>query len=181
MKWPPLLCTYNFAIIVAMKFGRFHISDCNNCVQWTCCRALSSGIWRRVGRYKFADVLEGGTTSIFRSKSNESNELQLDQMPSSHRHGNVKSDKKEYFVILKLWAGRSGFDYRQCKIFLFSIASRPALEPTQPPIQWIPATLPPWLRPQGREADHSPPSSAEDKNSGVIPHSPICLHRIVLN
>jgi hypothetical protein len=26
---------------------------------------------------------------------------------------------------------------RQCKIFLFSTASRPTLGPTQPPIQWV--------------------------------------------
>jgi hypothetical protein len=35
-------------------------------------------------------------------------------------------------------AGRPGFDSRQCKIFLFSTASRPALGSTQPPIQWVP-------------------------------------------
>jgi hypothetical protein len=34
-----------------------------------------------------------------------------------------------------LWAGRPGFDFRQCKIYLFYTASRPALGPTQPPIQ----------------------------------------------
>jgi hypothetical protein len=34
----------------------------------------------------------------------------------------------------------------------------------------------------GREADHSPPSSVEVKNSGPIPPLPhICLHEIVLN
>jgi hypothetical protein len=27
------------------------------------------------------------------------------------------------------------------KIFLFSTTSRPALRPTQPPIQWIPGTI----------------------------------------
>jgi hypothetical protein len=31
------------------------------------------------------------------------------------------------------------------------------------------------------EADHSPPSSAEVKNRGVIPPHPICLHGMVLN
>jgi hypothetical protein len=33
----------------------------------------------------------------------------------------------------------------------------------------------------GREADHSPPSSAEVKNGGTVLHSPIRLHGIVLN
>ena len=37
--------------------------------------------------------------------------------------------------------------------------SRLALEPTQPPVQWVPALSRGKLRP-GRAADHSPPSSA---------------------
>jgi hypothetical protein len=49
--------------------------------------------------------------------------------------------------------------------FSSSPASRPALGPTQPPIQWVPGG--PFLggkaRP-GRDTDHSPPSSAEVKN-----------------
>jgi hypothetical protein len=37
-----------------------------------------------------------------------------------------------------LWAGRSEFDFRQkLGIFLYATASKPALGPTQPPIQWI--------------------------------------------
>jgi hypothetical protein len=38
----------------------------------------------------------------------------------------------------QLRAGRPGFDSQQCKIFLFSTASRPTLGPTQPPIQCVP-------------------------------------------
>jgi hypothetical protein len=53
------------------------------------------------------------------------------------------------------------------KIFLFFTASRPALGPTQPHIQWVPGALSP-----GQEADHSPPSSAEVKNDGAIPPLP---------
>jgi hypothetical protein len=40
-----------------------------------------------------------------------------------------------------LQAGWPGFDSWQGKIFHFSIASRPALRPTQSPIQWIPWAL----------------------------------------
>jgi hypothetical protein len=57
-----------------------------------------------------------------------------------------------------------GFDSRQCKIFLFSAASRPTLGPTQPlshGIKW-----------QGCEADHSPPFSVEIKEDGAVPPLP---------
>jgi hypothetical protein len=59
-------------------------------------------------------------------------------------------------------------------IFLFSIASRPALGPTQPPIQWVPRALFPGVKRSVCEADHSPPSRAEVKNDGTIsplPHT----------
>jgi hypothetical protein len=44
----------------------------------------------------------------------------------------------------------------------FSHTSRPALGPTQPPVQWIPGFFLGVKRP-GRGADHPPPSSAEVK------------------
>jgi hypothetical protein len=62
--------------------------------------------------------------------------------------------------------GRSGFDPRQGqRIFPLSSVSRPALGPTQPPVQWVPGVLSPGIRARpGREADHSPSSSAEVVN-----------------
>jgi hypothetical protein len=42
--------------------------------------------------------------------------------------------------------------------------SRPALGPTQRPIQWIPRALSLGVKRPGREADHSLPLSAEVKN-----------------
>jgi hypothetical protein len=57
-----------------------------------------------------------------------------------------------------------GFDSRRgLVIFLFNTASRTALEPTQPPIQWVPGALSLGVKQADREADHSPPSSAEVK------------------
>jgi hypothetical protein len=62
-----------------------------------------------------------------------------------------------------------------------STTSRPNLGLTQPPIQWVPGALSPGVKRPGREADHSPPSSAEVKNGGAIPPLPIHLHGMVLN
>jgi hypothetical protein len=63
----------------------------------------------------------------------------------------------------------------------FSTASRPTLGLTQPPIQWVPAALSLGVKQQGRDADHSPSSSAEVKKVELYLHSSICLHGIVLN
>jgi hypothetical protein len=45
---------------------------------------------------------------------------------------------------------------------IFSTSSRPALGLTHPPIEWVPGALSP-----GREADHSPPTSAEGKKMWI--------------
>jgi hypothetical protein len=54
-----------------------------------------------------------------------------------------------------------GFESRQgLGTFLFTTASRPALGPTQPPIQRVPGALSLGVLRPGCEADHSPPASA---------------------
>jgi hypothetical protein len=59
----------------------------------------------------------------------------------------------------------TGFDSRQRqKIFPLVSVSRPALGPTQHPVQWVPGVLSPGRARPVRDADHSPPSSAEVKN-----------------
>jgi hypothetical protein len=62
--------------------------------------------------------------------------------------------------------GRPRFDSRQRqRIFPLSSVSRPALGPTQPPVQWVPRVLSPGAKARpGRDADHSPPSNAEVEN-----------------
>jgi hypothetical protein len=59
-----------------------------------------------------------------------------------------------------------GFDPRQGqRIFPLAFVSRPALGHTQPPFQWVPGVLSPGVKARpGRDADHSPPSSAEVVN-----------------
>jgi hypothetical protein len=54
-------------------------------------------------------------------------------------------------------------------MFLYSIASRPSLEPNQPAIQWVPGAFSLGVKRPGRETDQSPPSRAKAKNSGTIP------------
>jgi hypothetical protein len=68
---------------------------------------------------------------------------------------------------------QSGFDSRRgLWIFLFATASRPALGPTQPPIQWVSGILSPGVKRPRRETDHSPPSSAEVKNTWIFTSTP---------
>jgi hypothetical protein len=63
-------------------------------------------------------------------------------------------------VVIRLRVARSGFDSRQGQGFFLFATSRPALGPTQPPIQGVPGSK----RPES-EADHSPLSSAEVKKA----------------
>jgi hypothetical protein len=69
----------------------------------------------------------------------------------------------------------SEFDYRYWQeISLFSIKSRLALIPTQPPTQLVPEVVSSGVKRPGRESDHSHPSSVDVENSGVIlpvPHT----------
>jgi hypothetical protein len=71
--------------------------------------------------------------------------------------------------------GWTGSSPSGAKNFKFSISSRLALgsHPTSYPM--VSGALCPGVKRQGREADHSPPTSAEVKKSGYIcplPHTP---------
>jgi hypothetical protein len=79
--------------------------------------------------------------------------------------------------------GVLGFDSRRrMGIFLFTTASRTALGPTEPPIQWVPGPLSLEVKRPGREADNSPPSSAEVKNAWSYTSTPpIRLHGVLLS
>jgi hypothetical protein len=64
------------------------------------------------------------------------------------------------------------------KIFISSIVSRMTLGPAQPPIQRRPGALSPGIKRQGRETDHSCPSSAKVKNGAAVsPLPPNCSRR----
>jgi hypothetical protein len=64
----------------------------------------------------------------------------------------------------------------------FTTVSRTALGPTQPPMQWVPGALSLEVKRPGREADYSPPSSAEVKSAWSYTSTlPMCLHGVVLS
>jgi hypothetical protein len=76
-------------------------------------------------------------------------------------------------TVTRLRAVRSGFDSRQGqRTDVFASAFIPALGPIQPPIQWVLDALSPEVKRPGREADHSPPSSAEVKNAWSYTSTP---------
>jgi hypothetical protein len=66
----------------------------------------------------------------------------------------------------------SEFESGGGKNFYFSMSSIPLLGPTQPPIQWVVGTLSLGVKRQGREADHSPPSSIEVKKMWIYTSTP---------
>jgi hypothetical protein len=68
------------------------------------------------------------------------------------------------------------------KNFFFFTSSRPALGPSQPLFQKEPGALSPGVKLPKREADHSPPPSAEVKKTSIYRSPlPIRLHGVVLN
>jgi hypothetical protein len=46
---------------------------------------------------------------------------------------------------------------------IFSTSSRPALESTQPPIEWVLGAISPGVKRRWRESNHSPSTTAEVK------------------
>jgi hypothetical protein len=86
-----------------------------------------------------------------------------------------------------LWSGRKGFDSRQ-RIFPLTSASRPALGPTQPPVQWVPGVkrgrgvmltthplLVPKLRKRGAIPPPCPSASMTWSRSDLLYFSPVWL------
>jgi hypothetical protein len=80
------------------------------------------------------------------------------------------------FVLYNMLTIRGAFlsPLGKGKIFLLSTSSRPVPGLTQFPIQWVPGTLPPGVKRPRCEADNSPPTSVEVKNtwiySSILPY-----------
>jgi hypothetical protein len=58
------------------------------------------------------------------------------------------------------------------RIFIYSISSRLALGPTQPPVLWVQETLSAGIKRKGREADHLAPTIAEVKKAWIYTSTP---------
>jgi hypothetical protein len=77
-----------------------------------------------------------------------------------HIYENLNCDTKSATLIDILFFGNIVLHF-----FLFASLPNMALEPTQPPIQWVSGALSPEVKRPGREADYSLPSSAKVKNA----------------
>jgi hypothetical protein len=95
-------------------------------------------------------------------------------------HYDIRSRDSSVGIVTDYGLDGSGFETQHYKIFLFSTASRPALGPTQPPVQSVSETRSPGVKRYMREADHSPPLSTEWMVELYL-HSPTCLHGTVFN
>jgi hypothetical protein len=112
----------------------------------------------------------------------------------TRQHNHISSHSTHSSAILILYSepflpygdglrgGRPGFDSRHGMILISSTASRPAMGPTKPPIQWLLGPISPGTKRPRREADHSPSSTAAVDNDAAIPAPPPpCLHGMVLS
>jgi len=101
-------------------------------------------------------------------------------MHSNETIRRIKSIKKQTSFINKILSPI--YTSARLGIFLFTTAFRTSLGPTQFPIQWVQGVLSPRVKRPGREADHSPPSSAEVSNEWSYTSDPsIHLHGVVLS
>jgi len=69
------------------------------------------------------------------------------------------------------------YSWQGQRLFFFATASKPALVPTQYPIQWIPGAVSPKTKRPDSEADQSP-SSAEGTRGNVplvFPHDVVFM------
>jgi hypothetical protein len=71
-------------------------------------------------------------------------------------------------VVVGYWLDGPGLIPGIARFFVFSIASRLAVGPTQSHIQWGLGVTSQGVKRPSREADLSPPSSAKVKNSGAL-------------
>jgi hypothetical protein len=99
--------------------------------------------------------------------------LYILQIPNTHRPD--LSNKSQFIPTGLFYEGKplsSDISHASTLRSFSSDIDRLTVGPTQPSVQWVLGALSPGVKWQGREADHSPPSSAEVNNGGTIPPLP---------
>jgi hypothetical protein len=93
---------------------------------------------------------------------------------TSNKYSLINMMTHDSLCCIALGYGLDGrvFESRQGMGIVLFTASRPALGLTQPPVQWVPGALLLGTKWPRREADHSPPSSAEVKNAWSYTSTP---------
>jgi hypothetical protein len=95
-----------------------------------------------------------------------------------HFHHNVMRRMAKPVEELSYRLGDTGFkSCRRHETFLFSNTTTPPLEPTQPPIQWLPGALCLGVKQLGHETEHATPSSLKFKNQWC--HTSTLLHTLM--
>jgi len=96
-------------------------------------------------------------------------------------NSHYSSNNENYTTAIMKWKTK-GNESKEHHLFSVSLVFIMALVPTQPLIQWVPGALSLGVKRPGREAHHSPPSSAEVKNAwNYTSTPPIRLHGVVLS
>jgi hypothetical protein len=95
------------------------------------------------------------------------------------RGGKEGSQGSSLITVSRLRAGKTGVRFLVGVAIIFP---SPVLGPTQPHIKCVLVTLSPVVQQPGREADYSPPSSAEGENAwSHTSTSPIRLQGVTIN
>jgi hypothetical protein len=161
-RWTPYLLNIQYKLLVSCN-TTFHVAgECHWIIRKLLRKSRMLGSWSF--KFEFLDILCLNTFTAVLFVLSES------------YYGKFKTIKAYRINKYIIWsrdssvgiatgyglAGRPGVNSRQGQeIPLYSTASRRALGPAQPPIQWVSGALSPAVKRLGCEADHSPRSRAE--------------------
>jgi hypothetical protein len=116
--------------------------------------------YKRAVTSPFAHYTTHGTSAQLR-------ELERQNLSFRKTTGIVWSRDSSVGIATGYGAGRVPVESR-----IFFLSSKQVLEPTQPPIQWVPGALSLGVKRQRREADRSPPAIAEVKKMWIYTSTP---------